>query len=136
MTESAHVNILVVDDNVLDARATIRAMAMLEREIVPHHLADGAAALAFLMEPGVDNPRPDLVLLDLNLPGIHGLDVLRWMSSDPEISDVPVAILTTSDHQTDISRASTFGADAYFTKPFDLDGWAPILPRLEKLIDS
>lgn len=136
MTQSTHVNILVVDDNVLDARATMRAMAMLERDIVPHHLDDGAAALAFLMEPGVDNPRPDLVLLDLNLPGIHGLDVLRWMSTAPEMRDVPVAILTTSDHREDISRATAYGADAYFTKPFDLDGWGPILPQLEALIGS
>lgn len=127
-------DILIVDDNLLDARATIRATTKLVHPAVAHHRTDGASALEFMMDPSLENPRPDLVLLDLNLPGINGLDVLRWMATDQHVGDVPVVILTTSDHQYDIDRATEFGATDYLTKPFDLDGWGPILPRLDHLL--
>lgn len=127
-------HILLVDDNLLDARATMRATTKLERPSTVHHLTDGAAALSYLLDRPEAMRVPDLVLLDLNLPGISGLEVLRWMMSDSFVEDIPAAILTTSNHEMDIRRAGELGAAAYLVKPLELDGWSDVIATLDRLL--
>ena len=92
-------------------------------------MEDGTAALEYLRSP--DGHRPDLVLLDLNLPGVDGLDVLAEMKSDPELRRIPVVVLTTSSSEADIHRAYDLGVNSYVTKPVGLDGWLEVVQCID-----
>src|ERR1700759_3614668 len=96
------IEILLVDDSPADVRLTIEALkeAKLHNQI--HVACDGEAALEFLRQPG--QRRPDLILLDLNLPGLDGREVLAEIKSDPELTIIPVVVLTTSSAEADILR--------------------------------
>lgn len=124
----AAVRILLVEDNPLDARATIRAAEKLKIANHIEHVTDGDAALASLR--GSD-PKPDLVLLDLNLPGKDGHDVLNEMRSEPELRRIPVVVLTSSADEKDILNSYDLGANAFVTKPVGLDGWLEVVRTIE-----
>lgn len=127
-------HILIVDDNLIDARATRRALQNLAAPTEVHHLTDGGEALAYLInEPGT-HETPDLVLLDLNLPGLQGLEILRWMMTDPSLPRIPVMVLSTSDHESDIQAAHRLGARGYFQKPLEINGWGEIIGTIDQLI--
>ena len=117
------VDILLVEDNLLDTRATFNAAQKLDIAASINVVADGQAALDYLRSNGALGPAPGLILLDLNLPGKDGHDVLAEIRSDPALQTTPVVILTTSSDELDVRRAYTKGANAYITKPTDLDGW-------------
>ena len=121
--------ILLVEDNPLDARATIKAVDRLKIANRIEVVTDGDAAIARLSDSG--RPRPDLVLLDLDLPGKNGLDVLAVIKNTPEVKRVPVVVLTTSDDDADVISAYDLGANAFVTKPVDLDGWHKIVEHIE-----
>src|SRR5580698_1970730 len=115
------IEILLVEDNPGDVRLTREA---LRDAHVRNNLTvakDGAEALAMLRQepPYGESPRPDLVLLDLNLPKKDGRQVLAEMKSDPSLKRIPVVILTTSDHEADINKAYALGANCFVTKPVD-----------------
>lgn len=128
--ESSLIRILLVEDNPLDARATIKAAKKLKIHNTIDHVEDGQAALDYLHDGAV--PTPDLVLLDLNLPGIDGHDVLAEMKSDPMLRRIPVVVLTTSSADADIHRAYDLGVNSYVTKPVGLEGWLEVV----RCIDS
>ncbi|GAY09724.1 response regulator [Pseudonocardia sp. N23] len=128
------VNVLLVEDDPGDVMITREAFA----EDLRNRLdvaTTGTEALARLrrMPPYQDAPRPDLVLLDLNLPGRDGRDVLDDMRSDPELRDIPVVILTSSRVEADIVRSIRLRAQAYITKPVDFAQVADAVRQIDRL---
>ncbi len=115
--------ILLVEDNPGDVRLTKESFEHGPIENDLHVVTDGAAALEFLHRRGeyTDAPRPDLVLLDLNLPRITGDEVLEELKADPELRSIPVVVLTSSKAEEDVARSYDHHANAYLTKPVDPD---------------
>lgn len=126
---SQEIRILLVEDNPIDAKATLRAAKKLKLNNTIDHVTDGDEALKYLRDPA--NERPDLVLLDLNLPGRDGHDVLAVMKQDEQLRRIPVCILTTSSADDDVLGAYDLGANAYVTKPVTLDGWQEVVSQIE-----
>ena len=127
------IEILLVEDNPGDVRLT--AEALKEGKIRNHMsvVVDGEAALAFLRREGAyaDAPRPDLVLLDLNLPRKDGREVLAEMKDDNDLRRIPVVVLTTSEAEEDILRMYDLHANCYITKPVDLDQFITVVKTIE-----
>jgi len=123
MKATAKVEILLVEDNPADVRLAREALR--EGAVATHLNAveDGVEALAFLRREGkyADAPRPDIILLDLNMPRKGGLEVLSEVKSDPALRPIPVVVLTTSSDPDDIFQAYDLQASAFITKPADLD---------------
>jgi len=115
--------VLVVDDDLGDVALMENAFAEHSVSSRLHHAADGAEALAFLrrQEPYRDAPRPDLILLDLNMPRVDGRQVLSEIKADEDLKTIPTIVLTTSSSMSDISASYDAHANAYVTKPINLD---------------
>lgn len=130
MSEAARtVDILMVEDNPHDVRLTMEAF---KDAGVPNVLSvakDGEEALRFLRREGpyLDAPRPDLILLDLNLPRKSGREVLEEIKKDPDLKRIPIVVLTTSGNEEDIRLAYELHVNAYITKPMDLDHFIRIV---------
>lgn len=127
------VEILLVEDNpsdVLLTRETLRDTKLYNRL---HIVEDGEQALAFLRRepPFTDVPRPDLILLDLNLPNIDGRELLGLIKQDRELQLIPVVILTTSEADEDILSSYRLHANCYITKPVDLDEFSKVVRAVE-----
>jgi len=127
------IEILLVEDNPGDVRLTIEA---LKEAKVRNHLSvakDGVEALAFLRREGsyADAVRPDLILLDLNLPRKDGREVLSEIKADASLRAIPVVILTTSQAEQDIVRSYELHANCYITKPVDLDQFITVVRSIE-----
>jgi CheY-like chemotaxis protein len=127
------VEILLVEDNPGDVRLTIEA---LREGKVRNRLSvaeDGVKALAFLRREGpyANAPRPDLILLDLNLPKKDGRAVLAEIKADDRLKTIPVVILTTSKADEDIVRSYQLAANCYVTKPVDLDQFIAVVKSIE-----
>jgi CheY-like chemotaxis protein len=125
--------IMLVEDNFTDAALTIRA---LERGHVRHRLTlvrDGAEALEFLRRQGrfARAPRPDLILLDLNLPKIDGRELLATIKSDDELSSIPVVIMTGSDDYEDELRGQRLSVEGFVTKPVDMPKFLSLVKELK-----
>jgi CheY-like chemotaxis protein len=133
-TDSAiMIQILLVDDDPGDVLITREAFAANK---VRNHLSvvsDGEAAMAFLRREGefASAPRPDLILLDLNLPTKAGHEVLAEVKSDTDLQRIPVVILTTSDAEEDIVRSYELHANAYVTKPVDFDRFLNVVRQID-----
>jgi CheY-like chemotaxis protein len=131
---SRPVVILLVEDDPGDVRLTREALkdGKLANEL--HAVADGPSALAFLRRepPFVDAPRPDLIFLDLNLPGMHGTEVLARIKSDEDLVAIPVTVLTTSAADEDITRSYRLHANAYVTKPVGLEEFLEVVRQLDE----
>jgi len=127
------VQVLLVEDSPSDAAMTIEAMH--EGRIVNqvHVATDGEIAMAFLrqQEPYEDAPRPDLILLDLNLPRMDGSEVLRAVKDDLFLRTIPVVVLTTSAAEADILRSYELHANAYVTKPVAFDAFLAAVRGIE-----
>jgi two-component system, chemotaxis family, response regulator Rcp1 len=125
--------ILMVEDNPADVRLTREAFAEGKINNALHVVSDGVEAMAFLRQepPYTHAPRPDLILLDLNLPRKDGREVLAEIKSDPALRRIPVAILTTSRSEADVLRAYDLHANCYITKPVDLDHFLEIVRSVE-----
>ncbi len=127
------VEILLVEDNPADARLTLEVF---KDSRITNHISvvhDGEEALAFLYRKGryANEQRPDLVLLDLNLPKRDGREVLREIKADDDLKSIPVIALTTSDADQDVWNAYDFGVNSYITKPVDLDLFIGIFRSIE-----
>lgn len=131
-TGTAGSGILLVEDNPLDARATFSAARKLEMTATIEVVADGQAALDLLRADRPPGHHPGLVLLDLNLPGKNGHEVLAEIRSDPLLRATPVVVLTTSTNEDDIVQAYRRGANAYVMKPAGLDGWLRVLATINE----
>ena len=125
MSDRAHpIRVLLVEDDARDELMTREAFAENIRNTL-YVVRDGVEAMDFLhrREAYTDAPRPDLVLLDLNLPRRDGREVLGAIKADPDLRSIPVIVLTTSSAEEDILRSYHLHANAYITKPVDLDGF-------------
>lgn len=125
--------ILLVEDNPGDVRLTMEALKDAE---VPNRLSvvrDGVEAMEFLRRQGqyVAAPRPDLILLDLNLPKKDGRQVLKEIKADDTLKRIPVVVLTTSRTEEDILKAYDLNANCYITKPVDLDQFTQVMQAIE-----
>jgi len=127
------VDVLLVEDNPGDARLVREAFAEWHLLNSLHHVPDGVEAMAFLRRQGeyANRKRPDLVLLDLNLPRKDGRQVLAEMKADPALKRIPVVALTTSSAHEDITACYNAGANAYVTKPLDFAEFLNALTALK-----
>jgi chemotaxis family two-component system response regulator Rcp1 len=114
--------VLLVEDSPGDVRLTQEAFREANRRIVLHVASDGVEAMAFLRreDPHRNAPRPDLILLDLNLPRMDGREVLAHIKGDNELMTIPTVILTTSDAEADIMKSYELHANCYLSKPVQL----------------
>jgi chemotaxis family two-component system response regulator Rcp1 len=127
------IEILMVEDNPGDVRLTVEALKEGKVRNNFHTVEDGVEALAYLRRQGhyADAPRPDLVLLDLNLPKKNGREVLEEIKADPDLKRIPVVILTVSQAEQDILRSYNLHANCYITKPVDLDQFLDVVKSIE-----
>jgi two-component system, chemotaxis family, response regulator Rcp1 len=116
---------LLVEDNAGDVRLTQEAFRNANELIHLHVVSDGVEALAFLRHEGVhiEAPRPDFILLDLNLPKMGGHEVLAQIKNDDRLKSIPVIILTTSNAEHDINKCYQLQANCVVTKPVGFDGF-------------
>ncbi|HLJ52414.1 MAG TPA: response regulator [Rhizomicrobium sp.] len=130
---SRPIEILLVEDNPGDARLTQEALREGKIRNNLHHARDGVEALAFLRREGeyAKAPKPDLVLLDLNLPRKDGREVLAEMKQDSRLRTIPVVVLTTSEAENDIVRSYELHANCYITKPVGLEQFISIVREIE-----
>src|SRR6202167_6096929 len=133
-TDAMPIEVLLVEDSPGDVRLTREAFKDAKVHISLHVAPDGAEAMDFLNREGKysNAPRPDLILLDLNLPKKDGREVLEEIKESPALKSIPVVILTTSALEADILRRYRLHATCYITKHMDLDGCVAVV----KLIDS
>lgn len=126
--------ILLVEDNAADVRLTREALkdAKILNEL--HVVRDGVEAMDFLHRRGEHEAalRPDIVILDLNLPRKDGKEVLGEMKGDPELRGIPVAVLTTSEAEADVLDSYDLGANCFLTKPVDLDQFLKVVQAVEE----
>jgi len=127
------VEILLVEDNPGDVRLIQEALRDGKVWNNPHVVSDGEAALDFVYRRGAftEAPRPDLVLLDLNLPKKDGREVLATIKSDADLKRIPVVVLTTSKEEEDVLRAYNLAANCYVTKPVEFDQFMKVIRMIE-----
>lgn len=125
--------ILLAEDNPGDVVLTKKALKQGKLANNLHVVADGVEAMRYLRQEAeyADAPRPDLILLDLNMPRKDGKEVLADIDEEDELSRIPVVVLTSSESEADIARSYELSANAYLTKPVDFDGFVEIVNRLE-----
>jgi two-component system, chemotaxis family, response regulator Rcp1 len=118
-------DVLLVEDNPGDVRLTREAFRDANMSIRLHVVSDGVEAMAFVRQEAMhaDAPRPDLILLDLNLPKMDGREVLARIKNDDNLKTIPTVILTTSGAQADVLRSYQLHANAYVSKPLQLDAF-------------
>ena len=123
------IDVLLVEDSPGDIRLTQEAFRAANSDIRLHVAMDGVEALAFLAQEGEhsDAPRPDLILLDLNLPKKDGREVLKHIRADEGLKSIPTVILTTSDAVSDINQSYKLQANSYLSKPVQLDKFESVV---------
>lgn len=128
------IEILLVEDNPGDVRLTKEALKEGKVTNNLHVVMDGEEALQFLRCEGqyVDAPRPDMILLDLNLPRKDGREVLQEIKEDPNLHKIPVVILTTSKAEEDICRSYALNCNCYIQKPVELDQFLDAVKSLQE----
>jgi two-component system, chemotaxis family, response regulator Rcp1 len=134
MSDGRLINILLVEDNPADVRLTQEALKEAAHARTRLHVAgDGVEALEFLHKEGsfASAPRPDLMLLDLNLPRVDGRQVLAEVKGDPDLRRIPVVVLTTSPSDDDILHAYDHHVNSYIRKPVDLDQFLHVLRAID-----
>ena len=125
-------HVLLVEDSPGDVRLTQEAFREANRSIRLHVATDGVEAMAFLRHEGghVDAPRPDIILLDLNLPRMDGREVLAKIKADDDLKTIPIVILTTSDSETDIVRSYQLHANCYLNKPVQFEEFESLVKSI------
>jgi len=132
------VDILLVEDSPADVRLTREALHEARVLNTLHVVQDGVAALAFLRRQGefTGSPRPDLILLDLNLPRKDGREVLAEIKQDDDLKRIPVVVLTTSKAEEDILRSYSLHANAFVTKPVDFEQFIDVIRQIDNFFLS
>jgi len=128
------IEILLVEDNPGDVDLTREALESSKIKNFLHVAVNGEEAIAFLRHKGnyTNAPRPDLILLDLNLPRMDGREVLAEIKSDDDLKRIPVVILTSSKAEEDILKAYNLHANSYVTKPMDLGQFLKVVQSIEE----
>jgi CheY-like chemotaxis protein len=131
--ECQAVDVLLVEDDPGDVLMTREAFEHYKIRNVLHVVTDGEQALQFLRRTGdyAGAPRPGLILLDLNLPRLDGLEVLAELKADPVLKVIPVVILTTSQTQQDVLRSYALHANAYVSKPVDFERFIEVIRQID-----
>lgn len=134
MRSMHHINILLVEDSESDVRLVDQALKDSNTSSILHVSGDGVDALRFLRRKDayVDAQRPDLILLDLNMPRKDGRETLAEIKSDVELKSIPVVILTTSDAPEDLAICYRNHCNCFLTKPMDLDGFNEVIRRVDQ----
>ncbi len=132
------IDVLLVEDDPGDVLMTREAFADHKLQNVLHVVDNGADAMAFLRREGeyADAPRPDLVLLDLNLPRMDGREVLAAVKEDEDLRSIPVVVLTTSEAEEDVLRSYKLHANAYVTKPVDFERFLEVVRQIDDFFVS
>lgn len=131
MTENTNSPILLVEDNPIDLDLTIRAFAAKKLSNPIQVARDGEEALEYMKRWEQGEPRPVVILLDLNMPKITGLEVLQKIKSHPEFKTIPVVILTTSSESSDLEAAYKYGANSYIVKPVDFEKFLEVADHID-----
>jgi len=128
------INVLICEDNLGDVYIIKNALQRSTANYNLHHVDNGEAALSYLQKTTEDNNilRPDLVLLDLNLPKKHGFEVLQAIKADPDFKTIPVIVLTSSKSKQDVLKSYELFGSCFVTKPFDFDEFSNALQAIEK----
>ncbi|GAA1568778.1 response regulator [Dactylosporangium siamense] len=135
---SLPIEVLLVEDDPGDVLMTQEAFEEHKVRNKLNVVQDGEEALAYLRREGphADAPRPDLILLDLNLPRVDGRQVLQAIKEDPDLRRIPVVVLTTSQADEDILRSYSLHANAYVTKPVDFDSFIAVVRQIDEFFVS
>ena len=126
------IEILLIEDNAADVRLTVEAFKEARVANRLHVARDGVEAIRMLNEPDTATPRPDLILLDLNLPRKDGREVLAEIRQDNALRHIPVVILSTSQAEQDILHSYRLGANAFITKPVEIDQFFEVVRTLDQ----
>ena len=131
--KAAPIEVLLVEDSPGDVRLTLEAFRTINDSVHLHVAADGVEAMAFLRreEPHAQAPRPDIILLDLNLPRMDGREVLARLKADASLKLIPTVILTTSEAQADIINSYQLQANCYLNKPMQLDAFETLVRGID-----
>ncbi|GMT41945.1 MAG: two-component system response regulator [bacterium] len=129
--------ILLAEDNPADQEITRRALEDAKVKNDLHVVGDGVEAMEYLRRQGkysdsASSPRPDLLLLDINMPKMDGKQVLEKIKGDEELRTIPVVMLTTSSHERDVIKSYHLGVNAYILKPVDIGQFVAVLKNLEE----
>lgn len=132
--QTARVDVLLVEDGPGHVRLTQEAFGVVNPDIFLHIALDGVEAMEFLNRRGAhaDAPRPDFILLDLNLPGMDGREVLARVKGDKALRSIPTIILTTSDAEADVLRSYELQANCYLTKPVQYDDFEGVVKLINE----
>ncbi len=127
------IEILLVEDNPAEVRLTVEGLKEARIANNLNAVMDGQSAIDYLQRRGKyrDAVRPDLVLLDLNLPGIDGRAVLTHIKEDPQLKIIPVVIITSSEAESDIIKSYEAHANCFISKPIDFDGFTKVIRSIE-----
>jgi two-component system response regulator len=127
------IEILLVEDNPGDVRLTQEALREGKIRNSLHVVEDGESAMAYVRREGeyTGMPRPDLILLDLNLPRMDGREVLAEIKADPDLKRIPVVVLTTSQAEEDVLKVYNLNANCYITKPVDFEQFIKVVSAVE-----
>ena len=133
-TGAQPVEILLVEDSPSDMKLTLSILEKANASNRISHVEDGVIAMEFLRREGrhAHAPRPDLILLDLNLPRKDGREVLAELKADPALAAIPVVVFTTSKAEQDVLRSYELCANCYVTKPVDFHGFLNAIESIEK----
>ena len=124
--------ILLVEDSLTDRRLTEEGIRRTQIPVALHVVSQGQDALSYLRNEGpfAQAPRPDLVLLDLNLPRVDGREALKDAKSDPKIANIPIVVFTTSESRADIEKVYSIHANSYVLKPADLQDYMKVIESI------
>ena len=123
------IEILLIEDSPSDANLTMQSLQQAKITNRLHWVEEGEAAMDFLYQRGeyINAPRPDLIVLDLNLPGMDGREILAEVKADPDLRRIPVVVLTTSSNEEDVFRSYDLNANCYVTKPFNVQQFIQVV---------
>ena len=135
MTENDKIEILFIEDNHYEAELTIRTLKKHHLSNNLKHIADGAEALDFIFSRGnysdrLDSPKPKLILLDLKLPKVSGLEILRQLRINEQTKMIPVVILTSSKEDNDVIESYKLGVNSYIVKPVNFESFSKAITEL------
>ena len=127
------IEILLIEDNAADVRLTVEALREGKVRNNLHVASDGVEALEFLRRSGhfAASPRPDMILLDLNLPRKDGRELLAEIKADPDLRRIPIVVLTTSQAESDILQSYDLHANCYITKPVDIYAFFTVVRSID-----
>jgi len=131
-TKASTIEVLLVEDSPGDIRLMHEAFRAANKRVRLNVATDGVEAISFLRQKGSYNkcPRPNLILMDLNLPKMSGLEVLEKIKEDPGLKTIPTVILTISDAETDIAKGYRMQANCYLRKPVQLDAFEELVKSI------